>query len=393
MYRLSLFVIAFAITLCSAFAEVNMRTVSSHVVQSKETLTIKNKLAKAEGRVGDLISRLDSVQDDATRTKDEIHSTLLEVWKIVDMLGQDRCGEVVDKVRITQKKAENKVIELQEEVSVHLKDIEGLKLQHVQHGDSYKSLQKEITTERSRRELLEAETRELRDKLHWASAVSNETQAYEVVAERLQGLFVVVNERTQLLQRILTMVADSHSGFNDWRAEIDTLTKLVRDAERDFSGGYQSAAVEGMRKHSLDLEKRLKDALRVKESATYERNSLQKTIDGLQKKITNSPFNFAKTRDRIIVQAEGGTSAIGVITLCVISLCTGAVAVFFLGLWQNNRDISADDTAEPYDFTPTASRTSPGFSQNSVGRSPLEYSNTGSASKTPASRGSTPRRY
>lgn len=360
-------------------------------VQSKETLTIKNKLAKAEGRVGDLISRLDSVQDDATRTKNEIHSTLLEVWKIVDMLGQDRCGEVVDKVRVAQKNAENKVGILQEEVSIHLKEIETLKLEHVQKGEAFSGLQKEISAERSRREALEAEARELRDKLHWASAVSNETQKYEVVAERLAELITIARERMQLLHRILGMVGDAHSGSEGWYKEIESLSTMIRDAERDFSGGYQSAAVEGLRRQIEDLERRLREAQRVRDSATDEGITLRKTIESLQRKVSSTGLGFGKARDRVVVAADEGTSIIGVVTLCVISLCAGAVGVFFLGLWQNEKDKTPTAEPEKYGFTPTSSRTSPGF--HSSAQSPLQFVNNDSAVKTPGSRGSTPRRY
>lgn len=368
----------------------------TRVVQNSETITIKNKLANAEGKVSDLISRLDAVSGDATRAKNEIHSTLMEVWKIVDLLGQDRCGDVMDKVRIAQKKAETKVNELQEEISVHLKEIETLKLQLVKSGDSSASLQTEIKAERSRREALETEARELRDKLHWASAVTNETQKYEVVAERLQDLLVVVTERTKLLTRILTLVGDSQTGFSEWRSEIESLTTIVRDAERDFTSGFHSAAVEGLRRQTSDLERRLKEAQKGRDTLTDERNMLRRSIEALQGKLSSAGSLMGGSqkgqRERIIVRSEQGTSIIGVVTLCLISLCTGAIGVFLLsGQSQDVRPPAGQAAAEKYGFTPTSSRTSPGFQQGAP--SPLQYANPGSASRTPGSRGSTPRRY
>lgn len=361
--------------------------------QSKETLSIRNKLATAEGRVSDLISRLDSVSDDATRAKSEIHNTLMEVWKVVDLLGRDRCGEVVDKVRLAQKKAENKFNEQQDEINAHLKTIEELKLQIAKNVDSLSSLRTEINAERTRREALETEGRELRDKLHWASAVSNETEKYELVAERLQNLLVVVTERTQLLNRILTMVSDSHIGFVEWRSEIESLTNVVRDAERDFSGGYQSAAVEGLRRQATELERQLKEAFKNREVLTDERNTLRRSIEALQNRASSAGMMFTGgggkdggQKEKIFVRTDRGWGTMGVLTLCLMSLCTGAVGTFFL---SSQRDDKVEVAEPKHGFTPTTARTSPGFQGDA--NTPLQYVN--SASKTPGSKGSTPRRY
>lgn len=384
---------AFIIGLASCCSAADTQKVVRTVETSKETLTIKNKLATAEGRVTDLISRLDSVSDDASRAKTEIHTTLMEVWKVVDLLGQDRCGDVVEKYRVAQKKAENKAKEQEEEIRDNLKSIENLKLRLAKDGDSVNALHTEIKAERSRRETLETEARDLRDKLHWASAVSNETEKYELVAERLQSLLIVVSERTDLLNRILTMVGDAHNGFSDWRKEIESLASVVRDAERDFAGGYQSAAVDGLRRHTVDLENRLKEALRGRESLADERTVLRRSLEALQKKISTSGIMGGASkseRERIVVQTGAGTSMLGVVTLCLISLCTGAVAVFLLSSQRSSSEPTR--TPEKYGFTPTSgSRTSPGFPPS--GPSPLQYANPGSASRTPGSRGSTPRRY
>lgn len=366
------------------------------VMQSKETLSIKNKLETAEGRVSDLISRLDAVSGDATRAKNEIHSTLMEVWQIVDLLGRDRCGDVVDKVRIAQKKAERKVAEQEEEIRIQLKDIEKLKLQVSKSSDVKLTFQNEIKAERSRRETLETEARELRDKLHWASAVSNETQKYELVAERLQNLIVVVSERATILNRIMTMIGDAQSGYADWRKETESIAGIIRNAERDFSsaGGFQNAAAEGLRRRSEELERRLQDALQGRESIASERNTLRQSMENMQRKLTSATSSLTgsggNTRERIVV--EDGMSWIGVLTLCIVSLCTGGIVVFFLGAWQSGREQQMSG-ADKYGFSSTPNRTaSPAFHHNTA--SPMTYAG-GSASKTPgsATRGSTPRRY
>lgn len=359
--------------------------------KSSETIQIKNKLATAEGKVSDLISRLDSVSDDATRAKNEIHSTLIEVWKIVDMLGQDRCGDVVDKVRAAQQKAQSKIVELQEEVRGHLKETEALKLKIVQQEEITANLNAEIKAERSRREALEIETRELRDKLHWANAVSNETQKYELVAERLQNLLVVVSERAHLLKRIETTVSDAHSGFSNWKEEIASLANIVRDAERDFAGGYKSAAIAGLKRQSEDLERRLRDAQKGKDSLADERNSLRKSLEHLQTKLNSGLPTSKKNVEYVYkpAQKDEGQTWVGTLTLCILSVCTGAVLVFLLTNWQQNKEMESP-VQEKYGFTPSSSATTPGFQRTSA--SPLQFVNSGN-SKTPTSRGSTPRRY
>ncbi|CAN8068073.1 unnamed protein product [Agarophyton chilense] len=367
------------------------------ITKSSETIAIKNKLDTAQGKVSDLISRLDSVSDDATRAKNEIHSTLVEVWKIADMLGQDRCGEVVEKFRAEKQKAQNKITELQEELNSHLKDTEALKLTVVKLQEANTGLQTEIKTERSRRDGLEIETRELRDKLHWANAVANETHKYELVAERLQSLHVVVNERTQLLKRIESMVSESHHGSAEWLGEIESLTNIIRDAERDFAGGYQNAAVQGLKRQSEELERRLREALKSKESLAVEKSTLQKSIDSLQTKMKRgaSTFSFGKKDADVVYRpvpssSNEGQTWVGTLTLCILSVCTGAVLVFLLSNWQQNKEIETPVGVDKYGFSPSSSATTPGFNRTSV--SPLQYVNSAN-SKTPASIGSTPRRY
>eukprot|EP00178_Gracilaria_changii_P016867 TRINITY_DN48325_c0_g1_i1.p1 TRINITY_DN48325_c0_g1~~TRINITY_DN48325_c0_g1_i1.p1 ORF type:complete len:418 (+),score=101.90 TRINITY_DN48325_c0_g1_i1:78-1256(+) len=365
------------------------------ITKSSETIAIKNKLDTAQGKVSDLISRLDSVSDDATRAKNEIHSTLVEVWKIADMLGQDRCADVVEKSRAEKQKANAKINQLTEEVSMHLRDIEALKLAVVKLTDSSAALQTEINAERARRETLEAEARELRDKLHWANAVANETQKYEVVAERLQALFVVVNERTQLLKRLEGMISEAHMGFSDWRAEIESLTHIIRDAERDFAGGYQNAAVKALKRQAEELQRKLHDAVKSKQSLSMEKNSLQKSFDSLQSKFKAGASGLSFAKSGVDVTYRTGTSGgegatwVGTLTLCILSVCTGAVLVFLLSNWQQNKELETP-RGEKFGFTPTSSTTTPGFVRGSV--SPLQYVNSAN-SKTPASRGSTPRRY
>jgi len=71
----------------------------SHVKSAMEAQNVRVKLSAAEERVKSLVSKLDAVSEDASRARLEIHSTLLEAWNIVDLLGKDRCGDAVLEVR------------------------------------------------------------------------------------------------------------------------------------------------------------------------------------------------------------------------------------------------------------------------------------------------------
>lgn len=368
--------------------------------KEKETLAIKNKLATAEGRVSDLISRLDTVSNDASRAKSEIHNTLMEVWKVVDLLGRDQCGDVVDKVRVAQKSAESKVASLQDENRRQLKDIEHLKLHVAKKDDSLTSLQTELKAERARREGLEGEARELRDKLHWANIMSNESKTYELVAERLQNLLVVVSERTQLLNRISTMFNDAHQGSDEWQKEIQALTELVRDSERDFASGYQGAAVDGFKRQMKELETRLRNAEVTRDEMRVQRDDARSKLGKFDDKSARRTLSqSAGFREPVVRRGERENSWFGWLTFGVVSCGTGVVAATLLSLWTNRTDnpdnpIGADEQTT-FGFTPTSaradSRTPPATGAPSM--SPLTYVNQGSASRTPGSKNSTPRRY
>lgn len=368
---------------------------------SKETLAIKDKLATAEGRVSDLISRLDSVSDDASRAKGEIHATLLEVWNVVDLLGKDQCGTVVEKARVAQKKAEARVSELEEEVRVHLKDIEDLKVRLAESADTVNSLHKEIKAERSRRESVESESRDLRDKLHWAKTVSNETEKYEQVAERLQKLLVVVSERTILLNRISTMITDAHDGFIDWQNEIKSLSVLVRKSERQFTGSYKSDAIDGLNRQIADLQLRLKNSLTSKHDLQRDRDQLRSKLSSAEDKSSRRNIEYATgedIREPIIRRTDSSTNWIGWVTFVIMSIGTGIVGTVMLNYWNQRPDVgqAASPAEQKFGFQNISpgqgtTRISPRTGGPSM--SPLTFVDNPVGQKTPSSKNSTPRRY
>lgn len=368
---------------------------------SKETLAIKDKLATAEGRVSDLISRLDSVSDDASRAKGEIHATLLEVWNVVDLLGKDQCGTVVEKARVSQKKAEGRVSELEEEVRVHLKDIEDLKVRLAESADTVNSLHKEIKAERSRRESVESESRDLRDKLHWAKTVSNETEKYEQVAERLQKLLVVVSERTILLNRLSTMITDAHDGFIDWQNEIKSLSVLVRKSERQFTGSYRNDAIDGLNRQIADLQLRLKNSLTSRHDIQKERDQLRSKLSSVEDKSSRRNIEYATgdvIREPIIRRSDSNTNWIGWVTFIIMSIGTGIVGTVMLNYWNQKPEVgqAASPNDQKYGFPSVSpgqgsTRMSPRVGGPSM--SPMTFVDNPIGQKTPSSKNSTPRRY
>lgn len=391
---------------CAVFLLVSLANVATaasaeDIDSSKETLAIKNKLATAEGRVSDLISRLDSVSDDASRAKSEIHNTLLEVWNVVDLLGKDQCGTVVEKVRVAQKKAESRVSQLEEEVRVHMKDIEDLKVRLGESADVISSLNKEIKAERTRREAVESEARDLRDKLHWAKTVSNETEKYEQVAERLQKLLVVVSERTILLNRISTMIFDAHEGFKDWQDEIKSLSVLVRKTERQFTGNYKSDAIDGLNRQIADLQLRLKNSLTSKHDVQRERDQLRTKLSGVEDKSSKRNIDYASgetLREPIIRQNDSKGSWIGWITFIIMSVGTGIVGTVMFNYWNQRPEttVPAAPAEQKFGFPSISpgqggARVSP--IQGAPSMSPLTFGDNPSGQKTPGSKNSTPRRY
>lgn len=365
--------------------------------------------------MSDLISRLDTVSNDATRAKSEIHNTLMEVWKVVDLLGRDQCGAVVEKVRVAQRSAEARVTSLQDENRQLLKDIENFKLTISKSEDTESSLVNEVKAERTRSDGLESEVRELRDKLHWASIMSNETKTYEIVSERIQNLLVVVSERTLLLNRITTMFTDAHQGFDSWQKEIQALSGLVRDSERDFISGYQGAAVDSLKRQVSDLETRLKHAEAAREDYKRQRDDARiKLAKQDEKQVRRS---VSQVREAVTRRTSSGGvghiddrrygSWVGWLTFGLISLGTGVVASTMISQWSS-RSVSAAEQAaldlqqqqqqqQTFGFNSPArpgARTPPSAGGGSApSMSPLTYVNPGSASRSPGSRNSTPRRY
>jgi outer membrane murein-binding lipoprotein Lpp len=372
------------------------RTIASSEVSDtkRETDAIKSKLESAESRVRELISKLDTFSNDASAAKAEIHASLLDTWANVELLARDRCGSELESIRISQRKAEARAAELQDELRAVELQTEELKVSLAKSGNNEVAFKFELSAERSRRESVEAEVHELRDKLHWASATSNETRAYDLVSERLESLLLVVSERSQILQRVIQMVTDHHAGYEDWRKEIDTLAHLVRDADRSFSGDFQSAASEALQRRVSDLERRLKDSQRARDDAISDRNAIRKSYDKLR--ATKSMVTSGIGHERIVYERRDGMSFVGVFTACVMTLLCGAVLLLFCG-WgsrgggaaalENSGSGSAVKAPSDYQQSP-AHNFSPRAGLQS---SPMTYVTGGGSGQRNGS--TTPRRY
>jgi hypothetical protein len=325
-----------ALALCAtgaaADASVTRTVTRSDVTDTvREKEAIKSKLEGTEARVRELLADLETFSTHATNAKAEIHSSLLDTWKNVELLARDRCGSELESIRISQRKAEAKVAELQDELRSRGQEAEALKLTVSKTSNSESAFKSELSAERSRREAVEAEVHELRDKLHWASATANETRSYDLVADRLEALLLVVTERSQMLQRVMMMVTDHHAGYEDWRVELTTLGDMVRDANRGFSGDLKSAASDALQRRVSDLERRLRDAQQARDDAVRERAAVTTSFDKLRSTSKMSPATASFAGDRVVYHTRDGVGIVGVLTACVMTLLCGGVLLLFCG--------------------------------------------------------------
>jgi hypothetical protein len=256
----------------------------------------------------------------------------------------------------------------------------------------------ELAAERSRRELLDAEVGSLRDKLHWASAKANETRSYDIVAERLEALLLIVSERTNILGKVQQLVLDHHAGFEGWVKEIDNLAHMVRESDMHVTRDFENAAVDAQLRRANDLERRLKDTQKLRDDAIAERNDLRTAYNQLRAStLISKPQRAAVAGERAAQIAGDGMSMVGVATACVMTLLCGSVVLLFCG-WGSRRTqpgSASSSDAPPRQASngvhsdgvrPGGSPGPSGFYQSPT--SPVTFVSPGSGQ-----RGSTPRRY
>lgn len=325
---------------------ITRKVVSSSSVTSEDTArekqAIKSKLEGTEARVRELLADLETFSTHAAAAKSEIHTSLLDTWKNVELLARDRCGSELDSIRASQRKAEAAAADLQDELRLVERRAEELTLQLKKSSGKEVGVKTELSAERTRRETVEAEVHELRDKLHWASATANETRAYDTVATRLEALLLVVTERGALLQRVLALVADHHAGYEDWRAELATLGDLVRDADKGLAGDRDAAAASAAGRRISDLERRLADTQKARSDAVAEKKKLLAQVDRLRAAagggvsgVSSSASSGMRAAllhgERVVYQNREGVGIVGVLTACVMTLLCGAVLLLFCG--------------------------------------------------------------
>lgn len=336
----------------------------------------------------DLISKLDSVSDHAQRAKNEIHSTLRELWQIVDLLGRDRCGDVVERVRVVQRKAESRVEEQDSELAKYRANVFDLTSQLSSRSEEVDSLGAQLIQVRNRAESSQKEVTMLTEKLKKLDTMRERDGSYKELSQRLVGLLRVATERLELLQRIIAMLSDDRASTSEWRSDIDAFAATLRTLEDSFNS-VSTGTEQKLRSKMESLQAELRVSKLAREQSERAASSMQATIDRLQRSSSSS----ARTQ-RIVVRDDEGGSWAGILALCVISMCSGAVAVYML-MNSNSGDAPAPSantapTGSPLDkysnFSP-ATR-SPGFTHSKT--SPMTYVD--SASKTPRGSG-TPRLY
>lgn len=384
---------------CAASAAKNVKSTTTTSETETETVTVRRtakgkprNFQTAESRVTDLISKLDSVSDHAQRAKNEIHSTLRELWQIVDLLGRDRCGDVVERVRVVQRKAETRVEEQETELAKQRASIFDLTSQLRSHAEETDVVNKQLVEVRARAETAATEVSRLTEKLQRVDAMRDRDGSYKQLSERLVTMLKVATDRLELLQRIIAMLSDDRASTAEWRADIDAIAVSVRTIETSFSS-TGSGSEQRLRAQVDALSSELRSAIAARDDVTRNAASLEATVTRLQR-VATTKTNSARTQR--IVRDEDSGSWTGVLALCVISMCTGAVCVYmFMGMAAGRTDgppssargIPGSSPIDKYTYSPAGR--SPGFNHSKS--SPMTYVQD-SAGKTPRGSG-TPRLY
>lgn len=381
------------------------RTVTTTTTSDTETVTVKRgkggtlgsamNYKATEHRVTDLISKLDSVSGHAARAENELQATLRELWQIVDLLGKDRCGDVVERVRVLQRNMETRIEEQETELRSHRSSVIALESNLRARTAELESLQAELSSARESRTAVETELTEVRDKLSRINSKISREGSYKLVAARLEKILSLAVTRIETLERMIAMLNEDIRATNGWKKDFDAVSVSVRTLEQDFLG-EGGAAETRARARIAQLEQELAIAASQRDEVARERSSMSASMERLQRRVEAGVAAGGRREKIVVTESEGGWG--GMLILCFISLCTGGILVFVLSYWGTGGDAPpgvpqrspAGSPATKFGFSPAGSR-SPGFHHSKS--SPMQYvHDSGGKGTTPRMQG-TPRMY
>ncbi len=349
---------------------------------------------QAEGRVADLISKLDAVSNHAARANDEIQTTLRELWQIVDLLGRDRCGDVVERVRTLQRKATARVEKLEGQLAGR-QDIEEQLRREVHTRTAERDTAKEKAESAQREvDLAKEEILQLKDEVRKAKRTCVLDGSYKIVAERLTELRGIARTRMQSLDKVLHLFEEERS------MGTESITKLEGALE-----GLRAAASEG---GETAGEARMKKELSIVTSqlraVKMERDDMSAEITKLRRDLERVKKSKAGAETVVFQDVAEGSSWTGTLALLVITAGSFGFLIYLMyGLTNSRSPPPAMPPSQPANgaapgaspsekygsYTPNQ-RTPEGFPQNRS--SPLTYLDNSNKS-TPRGNTTTPRLY
>ena len=363
-------------------------------MSSAKTLDKPVNFKQAEGRVSDLISKLDAVSNHAARANDEIQTTLRELWQIVDLLGRDRCGDVVERVRTLQRKATARVEKLEHQLS-NRNEVE----EQLRREISARTVERDAAQEKadaSEKKVAEANEQivALKDEVRKVKRTCVLDGSYKVVAERLTEVRDIGRTRMETLEKIVRLFEEERSSGSD------SLTKLEGALE-----GLRAAASEGGETSGeASLRKELSIVSSQLRAVKMERDDMSNEISKLQRDLERVKASKGGAETVVFHDIGEGSSWVGSLALGAVSVVSLAF-LFYLGYGINasrgpppvmqpsqpaNGVAPGASPADKFSAYTPNQRTPEGFAASNV--SPLTYLDR-SKQSTPRGNSTTPRLY
>mmetsp|Transcript_1475 Transcript_1475/g.2456 ORF Transcript_1475/g.2456 Transcript_1475/m.2456 type:complete len:441 (+) Transcript_1475:106-1428(+) len=264
-------------------------SVENEYSTEKDAGALRGKLEVAEGRVRELVSKLESVSVDATRAKSEIHETLNEAWGLVDLLSKNRCGDAVEKVRIKQKEVESQLDAQQEIIQQRDKLLIKARKEREEVEQARLEVEKLLPIYENEKATLKREILELRDKLAIISSVQNGSNIYSSLNPHFEAMAEKIDERAKLLSQVLSIANKIAHDNTEIAGGLSSLEQLVRDVDSQFQ-----ATLLALRSDNFDpiaikqsggvsaLERQLREAQVAKDAAMKEVKKLYEALHALQ---------------------------------------------------------------------------------------------------------------
>jgi len=307
------------------------------VTNVKEANQLRSKLETAEGRVRELVSKLETVSVDATRAKTEIHETLHEAWAMVDLLSRDKCGDAVEKVRERQRDVEMQLHTLQDEVTVRDRQLLTLRRESEALASKGSDAAAQLESVVLERETMKKELNAVKDKLKVSESLFNQSSIYSSLAKSFHTMEQRIDERADLLRKIHSMLGKVSAEHEDISSAFGNLHSLVRQVDGEFhsiassfhsegAGGGGMVRVETVKDTQAvsRLEKELREAVAAKNAAQKEVAELYGAVASLKKGSAGSSGRILSSAPAVYTSTTTSWASI------LLALIVGAALMLLL---------------------------------------------------------------